>query len=60
MDGNAKDIMYHSDEDIIYNLDKKSLLVLSCFCFFLWYNIHIVKDNLHANLQMMNNRRLLQ
>ena len=22
LDGNAKDIMYHSDEDIIYNLDK--------------------------------------
>lgn len=27
LDGNAKDIMYHSDEDIIYNLDKKSLVV---------------------------------
>lgn len=27
LDGNAKDIMYHSDEDIIYNLDKKSLAV---------------------------------
>lgn len=22
LDGNAKDRMYHSDEDIIYNLDK--------------------------------------
>lgn len=27
LDGNAKDIMYHSDEDIIYNLEKKSLVV---------------------------------
>ena len=27
MDDNAKDRMYHSDEDIIYNLDKKSLVV---------------------------------
>lgn len=34
MDGNAKDIMYHSDEDIIYNLEKKSLEVFKLLLLF--------------------------
>lgn len=34
LDGNAKDIMYHSDEDIIYNLDKKSLVAFKLLLLF--------------------------
>ena len=34
MDGNAKDIMYHSDEDIIYNLDKNSLVAFKLLLLF--------------------------